>query len=67
MRKSFVFLTLIALVSFVAAGSADAATTGKIQGTVRDAQSGEPLPGANVVLEGTRRGAISAAAGLLMG
>ncbi len=32
-------------------------TTGKISGTVTDAETGEPLPGVNVVLEGTDQGA----------
>ncbi len=32
-------------------------TTGKIAGTVVDAESGDPLPGANVVIEGTSLGA----------
>jgi len=34
-----------------------AGTTGKISGVVRDAKSGEPLPGANVIIEGTTMGA----------
>ncbi|MBD3375976.1 TonB-dependent receptor plug domain-containing protein [candidate division KSB1 bacterium] len=34
-----------------------AATTGKIAGTVTDAQSGENLPGVNVIVEGTTMGA----------
>jgi outer membrane cobalamin receptor len=34
-----------------------AGTTGKISGIVRDADNGEPLPGANVFLEGTSLGA----------
>jgi len=37
--------------------NAEAAVTGKIAGVVRDAQTGEPLPGANVVVEGTNMGA----------
>ncbi len=32
-------------------------TTGKISGTVTDAETGEPLPGVNIVLEGTDQGA----------
>ena len=63
MRKSMVFFVLLALFALVAAGSADAATTGKVQGTVRDAQTGEPLPGANVVIDGTQRGATTDANG----
>jgi len=34
-----------------------AGITGKISGTVRDAENGEPLPGANVFIEGTTLGA----------
>ncbi|MFQ5769752.1 MAG: TonB-dependent receptor domain-containing protein [bacterium] len=37
--------------------NAFAGTTGKISGTVKDAQNGEPLPGVNVVIEGTSMGA----------
>ncbi len=37
--------------------SAMAATAGKITGVITDAATGESLPGANVVLEGTRKGA----------
>ncbi len=39
------------------AGLAFAGTTGKIAGTVKDAQSGEPVVGASVVLQGTQTGA----------
>ncbi|MDE2698087.1 MAG: carboxypeptidase-like regulatory domain-containing protein, partial [Gemmatimonadota bacterium] len=35
-----------------------AATTGKVTGVVKDAQ-GEALPGVNVVVKGTRRGAVT--------
>jgi len=34
-----------------------AGVTGKISGVVTDKQTGEPLPGANVIVEGTQRGA----------
>ncbi len=34
-----------------------AGTTGKLVGTVLDAETGEPLAGANVIIEGTSRGA----------
>ncbi len=40
-----------------------AQTTGKIAGRVVDAVSGEPLPGANVLLEGSAMGAAAAADG----
>ena len=60
MRKSYLFtaICLFAASLFVVQGAdVYASTTGKIQGVVRDAQTGETLPGANVVLDGTRRGA----------
>jgi len=60
MRRSYLFtaICLFAATLFVVQGAdVFASTTGKIQGVVRDAQTGETLPGANVVLEGTRRGA----------
>ena len=60
MRKSYLFMAICFVLGAVMAfGAADvyAGTTGKIQGVVRDAQTGEALPGANVVLEGTKRGA----------
>ncbi|MHC4499887.1 MAG: carboxypeptidase-like regulatory domain-containing protein, partial [Planctomycetota bacterium] len=36
-----------------------AATTGKVAGVVRDVETGDVLPGANVILEGTTLGAAS--------
>lgn len=42
---------------------AEAGITGKISGTVRDAKTREPLPGVNLVLEGTTQGAASDAQG----
>ena len=60
MRKSYLFMAicLFAAGLFVVQGAdVYAGTTGKIQGVVRDAQTGETLPGANVVLDGTKRGA----------
>ena len=39
-------------------GDGMAATTGKVTGVVKDAQ-GEALPGVNVVVQGTRRGAVT--------
>jgi hypothetical protein len=53
--KNSPLLTLVALilsVQFIFAG-----TTGKIAGTIADADNGEPLPGVNVILEGTTIGA----------
>jgi hypothetical protein len=42
---------------FVVVQNADAAVTGKIAGQVVDANTGEPLLGANIIIEGTERGA----------
>ena len=43
--------------------SAMATTAGKITGVITDAATGESLPGANVTLEGTRKGATTDAEG----
>ena len=40
-------------------GTSFAATTGKIAGVVKDAKTGEALPGANIQIEGTMMGASS--------
>jgi hypothetical protein len=48
---------LIFIAFFVVAHDIKAAVTGKIAGVVRDAKTGEPLPGANILIEGTDRGA----------
>ena len=54
MKTQIIFLVFVFLftVQFVLAG-----TTGKITGTVTDAETGEGLPGANVIIEGTTMGA----------
>ncbi len=46
------FVVMLGMVSMVLAGS-----TGKIAGVVTDAETGEPLPGVNVVIVGTNFGA----------
>ncbi|MGQ9561489.1 MAG: TonB-dependent receptor [Candidatus Oleimicrobiaceae bacterium] len=51
------------LLALVAVGPALAGTTGKIAGVVQDADTGEPLPGVNVIVEGTTMGAATDAAG----
>jgi len=48
------FLSLLLLPMSLWAG-----TTGKIVGTVKDASNGQPLPGVNILLEGTQIGAAS--------
>lgn len=50
-------LMLILLIALVSVVPLWAGTTGKIAGTVIDKASGEPIPGANVILEGTELGA----------
>jgi len=60
MRK--VLTSLVLLVAFVATAEAFA-QTGKIAGRVTDAATGEPLPGVNVVIEGTTQGASSSVDG----
>lgn len=60
MRK--VLTSLALLVAFVATAEAFA-QTGKIAGRVTDAATGEPLPGVNVVIEGTTQGASSSVDG----
>ncbi|MDD5765032.1 MAG: TonB-dependent receptor [Candidatus Marinimicrobia bacterium] len=52
-RKIGFFITLIVLILATIAG---AGTTGKISGIVQDADAKSPLPGANVVIEGTTIG-----------
>lgn len=48
---------LIALGIFMVASAAYGSTSGKISGRVTDAETGTPLPGVNVVLEGETLGA----------
>ncbi len=48
---------LILVTSFIFTQNAEAAVTGKIAGVVTDARTGEPLPGANVLVVGTSMGA----------
>lgn len=53
MLKKILFVVVAVLVPI----SLFAQTTGKIAGTVTDRETGDPLPGANVVVEGTTLGA----------
>jgi outer membrane receptor protein involved in Fe transport len=48
-------LSLVAVLVLLGSSSA-LAQSGKIRGTVTDADTGEPLPGVNVVIEGTMQG-----------
>ena len=63
MKHRLLFFSFL-IVGFLFAGTGDlwAGSTGKINGVVRDA-SGQPLPGANVVIKGTQRGAVTDADG----
>jgi len=58
LAKPFKKLSVILLIALLA-GVALAGTTGKIAGVVTDEQTGEPLPGVNVVIAGTNIGAAS--------
>ncbi|MGM0545450.1 MAG: SusC/RagA family TonB-linked outer membrane protein [Bacteroidota bacterium] len=51
-----VMMLFISTDGFADAGITGDALAGSIYGTVVDAQTGEPLPGANVILEGTNQG-----------
>ena len=55
--RSFPFLTY--LIFAIGTQAVMAGTTGKIVGTVVDDETGEPLPGANVIVSGTTLGAAS--------
>ena len=50
-------ISLLMLGVLLIAGSLNAGTTGKISGKVTDRETGEPLPGTNVVIVGTSLGA----------
>lgn len=50
-------LVLIVIMIFLGHNLLLAGTTGKITGFVKDTESGDPLPGANIVIEGTMMGA----------
>ncbi len=55
-RKNYFSLTLILLILFISSNLLGQ-NTGKIVGMVKDAETGSPLPGANVLIEGTMLGA----------
>lgn len=58
-KRLLVRIGLISLVALteVSVALSQSATTGSIEGTVTDASTGDPLPGANVLVAGTERGA----------
>ncbi len=51
-KKLCILVLVLTMVPAVFAG-----TTGKIAGVVKDKQTGEPLPGVNVLIQGTTLGA----------
>ncbi len=55
--KVRLLLASMAILTALVTRSALAGVTGKIAGTVKDADTGDPLPGVNVVIEGTVMGA----------
>ena len=58
-RRGIVWLVLLLAPALCAFGQ----TTGKLTGVVTDAETGEPLPGATVVIEGTTQGTATGASG----
>ena len=52
-RKAFILFLMVALLPVLVYSS----TTGKIAGTIKDKETGEPLMGANISIEGTFLGA----------
>ncbi|MCE2436382.1 MAG: carboxypeptidase-like regulatory domain-containing protein, partial [Candidatus Latescibacteria bacterium] len=56
-------MCLLFIISLCLVSQAFAGTTGKVSGVIKDAKSGEVLPGANVVVLGTRLGATTDADG----
>ena len=61
LQVAVVFVAASAFVTPVA--PAHAQTTGKITGTIVEAETGEPMPGVNVVIEGTTQGTAANAEG----
>ncbi len=57
LSKFYSILQFLSLIVFLCMGQLFGAVTGKISGQVTDINTGEPLIGANVVLEGTSMGA----------
>ncbi len=57
MRSKWLVFWAGVLILFLFATSLWAGTTGKIKGTVKDKDTGAPLPGVNIVIKGTTMGA----------
>ncbi len=52
-------LLVMSLLLAMMAASGHASVVGKVTGTITDANTGDPVPGATVTLEGTRMGALA--------
>lgn len=64
MKKRFVIAAVMAITWFLLLpGFVAAQTTGKISGKITDVKTGEPLPGANVIIKGTQLGGAADAKG----
>ncbi len=61
--KPVLSLTLVFLLAVMIAAPGYAGVTGKIAGVIKDSDTGDPLPGANIIIEGTDRGAAADADG----
>jgi hypothetical protein len=57
MKRLTLFVLPMLLLGLFLPSPSQGATSGKVTGIVTDAGTGDPLPGANVVIDGTRRGA----------
>ena len=55
--KNFLQCFLIFILLIITGSELSAGTTGKLSGTVKDAQNDEPIPGVNVIVDGTGFGA----------
>lgn len=65
-RRMRAFLYALAALTFVTSLTFAQETTGDIRGVVRDRTTGDPLIGANVLIEGTNRGAATNAEGAFL-
>lgn len=59
MIRNIPFISIMMVALFISSNTTYAGTTGKISGIVEDKESGEPLAGVNIFLEGTNLGAAS--------
>ena len=56
LQRCYIILVLISVILFAFQGVTFAGITGKIAGKITDAETGEPLPGVNVIIPGTTIG-----------